>query len=401
MRLRPLIGRGQRFLERTIRRLRRTDRRVVTLQPPGEPIARALLSYIVDPFLLPPGSEPPYSHTHYWESLTMGRTLAALGFRVEVVHWTNRTFLPREPVDLLIDVRLNLERLAPAVGPGCLKVFHAETAHWRTNNRAQRARLAELEARRGIRLTRLRLVEENRAIETADCATVLGNEWTQATFRPFGKPIYHVPLSNAFTYPSPEDKDFAACRGRFLWFGGVGFVHKGLDRVLDALAGQDGLALAVAAPLDREPDFAAAYGRELYATPNVQAIGWLDVASPRFLSTSRAALGLLFPSCSEGGGGSAITAMHAGLIPVLTRETSVDLDPGFGVLLPDAGVESIRQAARELSGRPTAELRSMAMAAWRRARERHTRDQFRTRYRTTLLEILERFRPELRRRVGA
>lgn len=395
-----LASRARRALGRIARRLRRLDERVARLEPVGDPIGNLLFSYVIDPFFAASEDRISWSHTQDWEAWTMADVWRRLGFRVEVIHWTNRNYRPIRPFDLFVDVRLNLERLADQVGPGCLKVLHAETAHWKVNNEAQLRRIAELEARRGIHLTRRRLVEQNRAIELADCATVLGNEWTLASYRPFGKPLFRVPISNAFTYPSPADRKFDPLRGRFLWFGGVGFVHKGLDLVLEAVAGQDGLHLDVAAPLDREPDFAAAFRAELRSA-NVHTHGWVDVASPRFDRIAAANLGMVFPSCSEGGGGSAITAMHAGLIPVLTFETSVDLTPERGILLADARVETIRAALRELSARPADELRNLAMSAWTYAREHHTREAFRRNYRATALAILERFRPELRARVAA
>jgi len=395
MEWRFLPARARRAAARIGRRLAGVERRVARLAPRGEPIGRAVLSYVVDPFLARDPGRISYAHTQDWESWTMGRTLASLGFEVEAVHWTNDRFVPDGARDLLIDARANLERLAPSVGERCVKIFHAETAHWRVSDEAQLARLAELEARRGIRLTRTRLVGENRGIEVADAAVVLGNEWTLATYRPFDKPLWRVPLSNAFVYPTPAGRDFEASRGRFLWFGGVGFVHKGLDLVLEAFAGTPGLEFAVAAPLDREPDFVAAFERELYRTPNVRALGWLDVGSERFRAVAAGTLGMVFPSCSEGGGGSAVTAMHAGLVPVVTRETSVDVEPAFGVLLADAHVETIRGAALDLAARPAADLEAMAVAAWRRANALHTRAAFELNYRRALLEILERFRPDL------
>lgn len=390
-----LPARAGRALARLRRRLAGTEKRVARLEPAGEPIGRAIVSYVIDPYLAGAAERISHAHTQDWESWTIGRTLAGLGFSVEAVHWTHRSFVPDGPRDLLIDARHNLERLAQAVGPGCVKIFHAETAHWRVSDEAQLRRLAELEARRGIRLTRTRLVGANRGIETADVGVVLGNEWTLASYRPFGKPLYRVPISNAFGYASPAGRDFDAIRGRFLWFGGVGFVHKGLDLVLEAFAGVPGLELAIAAPLDREPDFVAAFAAELDRTPNVRPLGWLDVGSDAFRRIAARTLGMVFPSCSEGGGGSAVTAMHAGLIPVVTHETSVDIEPTYGVLLPDAGVETIRAAALELAARPAAELEAMAVAAWRHANAVHTRAAFAVNYRRVLLEILERFRPDL------
>ena len=395
------VPRARRAWGRLRRRLSGVERRVVSLAPipTAEPAGRVLLSYVVDPFLAADESKISYAHTQDWECFTMARTWRELGFAVDVIHWTNSELVPSSPYDVLIDPRHNLERLAPAVGAGCLKVFHAETAHWRVNDEAQLRRLDELAARRGQRLTRLRLVGENHGIEVADCAVVLGNEWTLASFRPFAKPLYRVPLSNAFEYPSPAGKPIDAARGRFVWFGGVGFVHKGLDLAIEAIAGVPGLHLEIAAPVDRESDFVAMYERELYRAPNVRVLGWLDVGAPSFLEFATRNLALLFPSCSEGGGGSAVTAMHAGLVPVATAATSVDFDAAEGVLLDDVGVEAIRARCLELSARPAGELEAMSIAAWRRARATHTRARFHADYRAAALAMLERFRPTLHARV--
>jgi hypothetical protein len=403
-----LVARARRSIGRWARRLRGVERRRIALAPAGPaaarsgaPLGRVLLSYVVDPFLARDEASISYAHTQDWECFAMARVWRELGFAVDVIHWTNATWRPAREYDVLVDPRRNLERLAPLVGARCVKIFHAETAHWATNDAAQRERLDALAARRGRRLARLRLVGENRGIETADCAVVLGNEWTLASYRPFGKPLHRVPLSNAFEYPSPAGKELDAARGRFLWFGGVGFVHKGLDLALEAIAGESGLALEVAAPLDREPDFAALYERELVRTPNVRALGWLDVASPRFLEVANRNAAILFPSCSEGGGGSVVTGMHAGLVPVATAAASVDFDAGEGVRIEAGTVEAVRAACRSLADRPASELAALAVGAWRRARATHTRARFAADYRAAAIAILERFRPELAARIAA
>lgn len=400
MRLRSLPGRVARTLERALRQLRRIDEKVVRLPAAVDPPrGRAILSYIVDPFRLAPGAPIPYSHTHFWESRAMGEVLAGLGFEVEALHWTNRTFRPPAAPDLLVDVRLNLERLAPLMPPGCLKVMHIETAHPSFYNPAQRARLAALEARRGIKLAPFKMLAENHAIEHADAATILGNEVTQATYRFAGKPLYPVPISQPLLYPFPEGRDFAAARRRFLWFGSGGMVHKGLDLVLEAFAGMPDFELVVAGPVERERDFERAFATELYRTPNIRTLGWLDVAGSGFLELARTTLGLVYPSCSEGQNGGTVTCMHAGLIPLVTREVGVDIAPGCGVLLDDPSVEGIRAAVAALAARPAAELEALARGAWSYARAHHTRERFAAVYRQRMLEILDRFRPELAARL--
>ncbi len=68
-------------------------------------------------------------------------------------------------------------------------------------------------------------------------------------------------------------------------------------------------------------------------------------------------------------------------------------------MLAEPSVEAIRAAAVGLSRRAPAELAAMARRAWDFARAHHTRARFAAEYRRTLVEILERFRPELARRL--
>ena len=395
MRASSLPGRVERALSRWQRRLRRIDRRVVTLRPEGESAGRALLSYIVDGFLLPEGVDLPRSHTHFWESREIGRILVELGFVVDAIHWTNTAFLPQSRYDLLVDVRLNLERLAPLLGPDCLRVMHAETSHRSFHNPEQQRRLDELAARRGVRIAPQKMLEENRAIESADAAIVVGNAATLATYAFAGKPMWPVPISQPVLYPFPEDKDYAACARRFLWFGSGGLVHKGLDLVLELFASLPDYHLTVCGPVDRERDFERLYHRELYETPNIRTVGWIDIGSPEFLSLARETLALVYPSCSEGMNGGTVTCMHAGLIPIVSRPTGVDLEPSEGVLLPDCRLETLRQAVVELAARPPHELAALARGAWETARRRNTREGFHLAWSTAMREILARFRPGL------
>ncbi len=364
------------------RRLLKVENRTATLSPEGTPRGDVLLSYIIDPFLLRPGGAVPYSHTHFWETATIAETFVDLGYRVDAISWTNAGFLPRREYDFLIDPRLNLERLAPLLPEETVKVLHTDTAHYTFNNPAQEARRRALAERRGTTIPPVKMLPENRAAETADVITHLGNDFTRETYRFAGKPTFRIPISVPFTYDWMADKDFDAVRRRYLWFGSGGLVHKGLDLALEAFAGLPDFHLTVCGPVRREKYFEREYFRELYETPSIRTYGWIDVGRPEFLELARSTLGLVYPSCAEGGGSSALTCLHAGLVPVVTRETSIDLDPSYGVELGGTTVEEIRDAVRELSGRDAETLREMARNAWSFARERHTKDTFRAGFRS-------------------
>jgi len=230
-------------------------------------------------------------------------------------------------------------------------------------------------------------VEPNRAIEAADYGALLGGEFLVRTYAYAGKPLFCLPIPTVQTYPFDERKDFEACRRRFLWFGSRGFVHKGLDLVLEAFAGMPDYELVVCGPVEEEKEFAAIYRRELYETPNIQTVGWVDVTSPRFLEIAGRCVALVFPTCSESQSASSLTCMQAGVIPILSVEAGIDVR-GCGRLLEPATIEEIRRQVAAVAALPVAELRTMARAAWEHVRSTHTAEGYAQEYGRMLDRIL-------------
>jgi hypothetical protein len=99
------------------------------------------------------------------------------------------------------------------------------------------------------------------------------------------------------------------------------------------------------------------------------------------------ALGIVYPSCSEGCASSVVLAMHAGLIPIVSFETGVETKE-FGIQLPTSNIIDITQAITSLESENADMLRARAMGAWQYAREHHTREKFTESYRT-FIDILE------------
>jgi glycosyltransferase involved in cell wall biosynthesis len=200
-------------------------------------------------------------------------------------------------------------------------------------------------------------------------------------------PLFRVPISTCALSPLPETKNYATCRSSFLWFGSAGFVHKGLDLVLEAFAEMPEYHLYVCGPLQQEKEFIKAFYNELYQTPNIHAIGWVDVAGAEFMEIANKCLGLVYPSCCEGGGGSVITCMHAGLIPIVSYESSVDVDD-YGVILKDSSITTIRNTVHTVSNLPIHQLGQMAQKAREFAMANHTREKFAEEYKNIVLKII-------------
>lgn len=366
---------------------------VVSLAPRGTAAGNVLISYIPDD-VLKSEEDVSASHTHYWECRQMAKSFAAAGFNVDVIDFADDRFIPQKSYDILVSARTNLERLAKHVPDQCLKVAHLDTAHFLTNNANAIERLRRIRDRHNVSLRSTRMVENNWAIEAADMGCVLGNAFTEDSYRFAGKPIHRIPLSSVRQYDWLADKDFDACRKTYLWFGSGGFAHKGLDLVIDAFAELPDHKLLICGPLDREPRFIKAFERPMYHSDNIETIGWVDVTSPQFSAIRQRTVATIYPSCSEGGGGSVITCMHAGLIPVVTPEASVDVGD-FGTVLQEMSVPVVRDAILELSRLPAADLQQRARSAWEYARANHTRETFADAYDRFVQDVVV---PEIERR---
>ncbi len=380
-----------------ITRLRIADReRVVSLHPEHTPQGTVLLSWVIAPFFLKPGEPIPNSHTEYWECLQVAQTFLNLGYAVDVIDSHNKSFQPSKPYAFFVGHRMNFDRLTGLLKRDCIKVAYLDTANWVFNNHATYRRKLELQQRRRITLSDShRLIEINLAIERADYGVTYGNQFSLGTYQYANKPLFRVPISTCVQFPWPESKEHGACRANFLWFGSHGFVHKGLDLVLEAFADMPEYHLYVCGPLEKEKEFDKAYYRELYLTSNIHPVGWVDVDGPEFLEVANKCLGVVYPSCSESGGGSVIACLHAGLIPIVSYESSVDVED-FGVVLQDCSIQTIQETVRKVSQFPADRLHQMARRAWEHARATHTRETFADGFKKIVTDILEKIdRPTL------
>ncbi|MEX0804154.1 MAG: glycosyltransferase [Candidatus Binatia bacterium] len=387
-RLGILAGEVKKFVFNTPREFNKLEKRFISVKPEGPLRGHVLLCYENQAFFVKPGERVPNDHTNRWEALEIAKTFREIGYQVDVIGENNDRFMPVKPYAFFVGNRINFERIAKSLNQDCVKILHIDTAHWLFNNTGEHQRLLALQRRRNFTLPTRRSLKPNLAIEHADYATILGNEFTISTYRYAKKPIYRLPISTPVEYPWAEDKDFEQSRKHFLWFGSGGFVHKGLDLVLDAFADMPEYHLTICGPIHKEKDFMRAYHEMLYQLPNIHTEGWVDIGGSRFLEITRNCLGLIYPSCSEGGGGSVISCMHAGLIPIVSREASVDVNESFGLILKECSIEEIKNSIRKISSLSAQELKQMAQTAWDFARANHTKERFAGEYKKIISAIM-------------
>jgi glycosyltransferase involved in cell wall biosynthesis len=361
--------------------------RVVSVEPKNNSQGNVLLALWIKPFLLKDSEPVPNTHAHHWRSLQIARTFLDMGYHVDVIDYLNSEFIPQKQYVFFVSFRAHFDRIAQRLNKDCIKIVHLDTAHWLFNNSASFRRGLNLQQRRGVTLKGLRIVESNMAIEHADFGTISGNKFTVGTYSYSRKPLFLIPYPTCAVYPWPEKKEFESWRKNFLWFGSRGFVHKGLDLVLEAFAEMPDYRLSVCGPIKDENDFEKAYYKELYQTPNIRTLGWVDIEGPEFTEVTNKCVGVIYPSCSEGGGGSVLTCMHAGLIPIVSYGSSVDVED-FGIILKDSSIEEIKGSVRMISSLSAEKLKSMSRKAWECVRAYHTRERFAEEYRKMIETII-------------
>ncbi len=330
----------------------------------------ALIAYVVNPFL----DRQANFHTNQAECYRMAELLNQAGYNVDIINWNNTTYIPNKTYAVVIDNHDTIERLYLHFKE-TTKIFHISSCHWLYQNTREIERINAIKDKRGAVLRPTRLLTATKSYEMCDLATCLGNSFTADTYGFAQKPIHFIPVSStAYFSPKPK-RNYAQVKYKFLWFGSKGFALKGLDVVLETFVQFPHLQLSVCAPLHTEPEFCAAYDHELYHTPNIHTIGWVEIPSERFTQIIEEHSAVISLSFSEGGGAAVITCMHGGLIPIVSMSNSIDVHD-FGFWTRDINTITLNEMLTRYVALSPETLESMSDKAYYYAVQHHTLEKF-------------------------
>lgn len=363
--------------------------RVVELKPDQKIIGHALMSYRIRSFVKERYDNISYKrHSTAYETEKIASLLLEYGYQTDIIDYNNKKFRPKKKYSIVIDVLSNLERLAPELPENCIKIFHPCWCHWAFHNHAIFKRLNELRTRKGIVLKPTNLTIPNLSAEIADYITQRGEMCSAETYQHTMRPTLPVRHSSVYEYDWALKKDYEDSRNKFLWLGGYGLVSKGLDLVLDVFSKFPDYQLYVCGPIFKEPDFEAAFHKELYQTPNIHTLGFIDVGAEAFKNLAQKCIALIYPSCTELSSGSVITSMHAGLIPVISKQSGVNVG-NFGYILNTCSTQDIKNSISTIAATPLKNLIEKSRAAYHYARINHTKLAFENDFKDALKTILK------------
>jgi hypothetical protein len=351
---------------------------------------RALLVYIVEPFLTRTFSERFVSHTNYWRCRAIASTLGELGYVVDVMGHADYRSTPRSDYDLLFGFG-RAEELAQKFPPTTVKIRLATGSEATFHNRREQERAEQVSQRRGCSLQAVRHSPDNsELIRHFDAIACLGNDATAATYRPFfdGRILCFNNHGYDHLMGLPQDKDFRKARRNFLYFAGNGQILNGLDLLLEVFAQKPDLNLYVCGPFRREVAFEQCFHHELYETPNIYPIGWVVVGSSEYLALVRECGTVIVPICSGASHGSVVVCMANGLIPVVTKEAGIDTGD-FGITLPSYEIDDIDSAVDWISRQSAAWHEHMSRRVLHAARQDFSQAAFSRRIRNILTRVIE------------
>jgi len=309
---------------------------------------RALLVYLVKPFLIREGDKILNKHQNWRQNLDIAHVIAEMGYTVDVMNWNDLRHKPKYKYDLLVGMGIAAARMAETLPKETLKIYIATGAAPDFNNRQELERIEQIKRRRGCSLKPRRLAKfDPLKLKYFDAIACFGNKFTASTYLPYHCNIYTF---NNYGYETIKyvHKDFETAKRSFLYFASSGQVHKGLDLLLEVFSQNQNLDLYICAPLFHERDFIHCYYDELFNTPNIHTIGWVKVESEAFYNVCKKCAYVILPSCAEGQVGSVVTCMHAGLIPIVSKECGIDTED-FGITLPNCDLETIHKFVNKLS----------------------------------------------------
>ncbi|GAH28176.1 unnamed protein product [marine sediment metagenome] len=354
---------------------------------------RALLIYLITPFYLKPDSPKFLNHQNLSCTVKIAHILDEFGYAVDVADVRDKKFYPRKNYNLVFSHRVDLKNIQHYFAEDTLKVYLSTGMNHIIHNRNLKKRVEDLFQRRGceLKLSNIKFNPEYMPfISNADAIIGFGNKFTVSTWgKFFSGPIYMV---NNYGFKETKfiwsSRDYTVAKKNFVFFGGGHLMRKGLDLLLEVFSKYSDLNLYVCGLFDYDEEFKKCYYKELYQTKNIHPIGWVQVNSKRYEELIKKCAYIIHPSCEEGQPGAVVQCMYSGLIPIVSKESGVDVD-AFGITLENNSLAQIAETIVRVSQLPSSWHKEHSIKTREVAEKYYSEEAFEKRFREIMSNILK------------
>ena len=350
---------------------------------------RALLVYITRPFIT-----QRIHHTNAIEAKMIMECLDERDYRVDIIYYDTTKKIKYQNYDLIIGMGKGYINSLGKCKKDAIRLYLATGAFFLYANANEIERWIELGIRKHIPLEAINRLEKNddpikavASIRESNAILVDSDGWSATTYDIFQKPIFKLGAI-AFNYYKYSDfnRNIQKAKCNFLCITGQGFIHKGIDVLLEVFSEREDVSLYIIGPPDKA--FIDMFSYELNKS-NIYYGGFIDLKSLEYKNIAEKCAFSINASCSEGCCTSILSSMTTGLIPILSKYESVD-DFGFGIRIDEINVEKIDLAIDYAIRLPDEEIIERMNSIAKQA-ENYTEKKYKERVNDALISILGQY----------
>lgn len=347
----------------------------------------ALLIYIVHPFIFPntvPG------HTNQVEARIIAESLSNKKYNVDIINTNYKGKIEYKKYDVVIGYGNRFEEICYKKISNMQLICYLTEASPYFSNVAELKRLRSFQERNNYlpNFERLSMKCLNlSALIKADAAICLGNKWTASTYEGMFNKIYTQKVSGFSDCLLPDLKKEESVVRNFLWYGGAGPIHKGLDLCVEAFRSLPDLNLHIVGEVTTE--FYRFYRSDIENAENILYYGFLNKDTEEFRKVCEKCGFCIVPSCSEGQSTAIITTMFSGIVPVCTVETGIDVEEAGGLIIQSVELNDLIKMIGELAEMKKEEFCDRQQRTYDYVMKNHTVENYRSNLDAILSDIIE------------
>lgn len=354
---------------------------------PASPKGRVLISYISEIYNRRLDDPWVRGHANRERALVITEIFQEMGYAVDVIDCNDTAFKPEREYDILFGHEPSFPLLCKIL-PNTIKIYYATTLPVRHYNEENYRRFRELKQRRGVRL-KISSLKEHNSYNYCDFIFHMGNLGSVKYLINSGvdqRKILHISTGRTNHIENTHNNKGTNVLNTFLYIGSWNPVNRGLDRVLEVFSTLPEYRLIVCTDLFYNAVFAWKFRRELFFTPNIYTMGFVDTGSELFKKIESTSAWQIYPSGSEGAASSVILGMLSGLVPIISEECSIDIN-NDGWILPDCSIETIREYVVRAAGTPYDTWAEMSKSIKEYSAENFSMESFRRRFKVAMREV--------------
>ena len=336
---------------------------------------KVLICYLTEPFCEP--EDCIIEHPKNFQLLLMVNYFLKSGYVVDVCNYVDVYSILRNDTEYDIIVGQGaaynkaIEKLSHRLSVLFLTENNPETVEVNYNKRLEYFQQRHPNVNCNTSVARIGIFNKD-TLGRSNAIIAFNSKFSADTLTTYCKSIYPITVNTIKNNcKSIESSTIVRNKRNFVWLGSVGFIHKGLDILLDAFRFLPDCILNVYGVSKTEMKlWYELKGNNTILHPNI------DVTSDRFVEEIvKQNTFVISTSCSEGIQTGVATCMRSGLIPIVTRDCGYDEHESI-FMLDDYHVEYIVERLCKIISLEDHLLIKMSESAREYSNKKFTNEQF-------------------------